>query len=572
MNDGFGDPAFGTGFGSAVGGRGRGLGGGILEDGSAAAAREYIFGSISEEQCQRLARAFEQSRGPDGFVLAEEGRRQLQRTGLPNEMLQNIWHLSDLDRDGRLSLREFVCAMHLADAKRQGQPLPVEVKLEEQVALVRKVERLVSHTTIGFASIPEATKPSRHDDFSTVDTTASDIHLGRQQGRWKHKNRDGSDGFSSALEFDTAGARAESELDLSAFGSRGMGIDGLGALGSQRRAAPIPEDFDAGAARRLGELASVFEVVARLDPAGELRRLCGEVLNERRELEQQLARRRDFEKQLREMRIELDGLHTDRRKVELETVSTQRRISHLQDELAFVDNEVQGAEEDLQMLRDAGGPDLQDSRRGPAPYSSPEDERRDVLSKVRAEREMLQKDQRSIEDIRMKFDDIFKEKLDTQMQQQALLEKQRQTEQDRGLMLTAIEAERGKLSAMCAERLRLWEERSALERELTQTAEEQWLVVGNPAATRAAAVSSATRGVPFAKDFHSAPAESQQQQRQRGIRQEEQPSVIYGSVPTTLDQELSSAFTSGFGASYGAQGAETPSPPLPRADHRGVRN
>merc|ERR1712204_55753 len=101
--------------------------------------------------------------------------------------------------------------------------------------------------------------------------------------------------------------------------------------------------------------------------------------------------------------------------------------------------------------------------------------RRDMVSKMRSERELLQKDQRSIDEIRLRLNGIFKEKLDAQAMQQSLLEKQRQTEQDRGLMLTAIEAERSKLSAMCAERLRLWEERSALEREMTNILQERWL-------------------------------------------------------------------------------------------------
>merc|ERR1719384_937349 len=127
------------------------------------------------------------------------------------------------------------------------------------------------------------------------------------------------------------------------------------------------------------------------------------------------------------------------------------------------------------MLREANGGSLQDHRRGPASYSSAEEERRDIVSKMRAERELLQKDQRSIEEIRYKLNGIFKEKLDAQAMQQSLLEKQRQTEQDRGLMLTAIEAERSKLSAMCAERLRLWEERSALEREMTELDQERLL-------------------------------------------------------------------------------------------------
>ena len=63
---------------------------------------------------------------------AAEGERLLRRTGLQEQQLSGIWDLSDLDRDRRLSLREFVCAMSLAEQVRKGQALPVEVRPGQQ--------------------------------------------------------------------------------------------------------------------------------------------------------------------------------------------------------------------------------------------------------------------------------------------------------------------------------------------------------------------------------------------------------------------------------------------------------
>lgn len=261
----------------------------------------------------------------------------------------------------------------------------------------------------------------------------------------------------------------------------------------------------------LGQLASVFEVTARLDATGELRRISQSVLEERRNLEQHLNRRRDIELKLQESRGQLEALREERRRVETEGSAAQRHGAHLQDELGYVEREVKDAEQDLNTMRESS--DISRlQRQGPAPYSNPEEERRDVLSKVRAEKELLQRDQQAIEDLRLKLEQVFKEKLDAQVLQQALLEKQRQTEQDRGLMLTAIEAERGKLSAMRAERIQMWEERSALEREMTNILQERWLAEHRGPPQRAGRPEKDVRdsmgvpiGVPTEDYFRSAP-------------------------------------------------------------------
>merc|ERR1719296_241816 len=104
-----------------------------------------------------------------------------------------------------------------------------------------------------------------------------------------------------------------------------------------------------------------------------------------------------------------------------------------------------------------------------------------------------------------------------------MLEKQRQTEQDRGLLLTAIEAERGKLIAMRAERIKLGEERNCLEKELTELAQERWLTENQTGIERNRVSGP---GVPYTGQ--SRPSAPDVQQRQRGIRQDEQPPAVVG--------------------------------------------
>jgi len=51
-----------------------------------------------------------------GFVKAETARTLFSRSKLANTTLANIWQLSDDDKDGQLSLQEFMIAMHLINA------------------------------------------------------------------------------------------------------------------------------------------------------------------------------------------------------------------------------------------------------------------------------------------------------------------------------------------------------------------------------------------------------------------------------------------------------------------------
>lgn len=76
-----------------------------------------------------------------GFVPHDVAKVLLEKSDLPRAELLHIWAISDRDGDGRLSLPEFVCAVHLANRRRQGVPLPGVVP-PEVLAGLAKVERL----------------------------------------------------------------------------------------------------------------------------------------------------------------------------------------------------------------------------------------------------------------------------------------------------------------------------------------------------------------------------------------------------------------------------------------------
>ena len=63
-------------------------------------------------------------RGRTGFLAGVQARNILLQSGLPQNVLAQIWALSDIDNDGRLSTEEFILAGHLCEMASKGEPMP----------------------------------------------------------------------------------------------------------------------------------------------------------------------------------------------------------------------------------------------------------------------------------------------------------------------------------------------------------------------------------------------------------------------------------------------------------------
>lgn len=243
------------------------------------------------------------------------------------------------------------------------------------------------------------------------------------------------------------------------------------ALVAARRAAEVAAEREG----QLGQLASVLKKAGQCDESGdELRMLVDRVLQERRELEQQLERRQEFERQKRDSSRAFDEVLVERRRVQEEASADRRHIHYLRQELDFLEAEVLHFENDLDGMHKKG--DLSRELRLRGGDAASEEGRRQILMRVDAERDGLQREDRKVENSRIRLEGIVKLKLRQEELQRELLEKQRHSEQDRGVMLTAIETERGKLSSMRAERLRMREEMADLEREMMDIAQGEWIM------------------------------------------------------------------------------------------------
>lgn len=62
-----------------------------------------------------------------GFVTGAAAKGVLGSSGLPVNQLRPIWDLSDIDKDGKLDLNEFVVAMFLIDMAKKGHAIPTRL-------------------------------------------------------------------------------------------------------------------------------------------------------------------------------------------------------------------------------------------------------------------------------------------------------------------------------------------------------------------------------------------------------------------------------------------------------------
>merc|ERR1712012_1542486 len=67
---------------------------------------------------------YQTDRARTGFLAGNQARHLLLQSGLPQNILAQIWGLSDVDADGKLSTEEFILAGHLCDLALKGEPLP----------------------------------------------------------------------------------------------------------------------------------------------------------------------------------------------------------------------------------------------------------------------------------------------------------------------------------------------------------------------------------------------------------------------------------------------------------------
>lgn len=94
--------------------------------------------SIAHHNKLRYCQQFNQlDKGRIGSLAGIHARNVLAQSQLPNVTLAEIWTLSDVNKDGRLSVEEFCIAMHLIDSVKAGFLLPKSLPPELMPSVLR---------------------------------------------------------------------------------------------------------------------------------------------------------------------------------------------------------------------------------------------------------------------------------------------------------------------------------------------------------------------------------------------------------------------------------------------------
>ena len=99
-----------------------------------------------------------------GFLSGIQARNILLDSKLPQAKLAEIWNLSDVDADGKLTCEKFVLAMHLIDLVKMNQPLPAKLPPD----LIPPSYRRISSGTLSHASSVDDHSPSEVNDLSSI--------------------------------------------------------------------------------------------------------------------------------------------------------------------------------------------------------------------------------------------------------------------------------------------------------------------------------------------------------------------------------------------------------------------
>ncbi|XP_067624035.1 intersectin-1 isoform X2 [Eurosta solidaginis] len=134
-----------------------------------------------------------------GFLTGAQARSILVQSKLPQATLAQIWTLSDLDSDGRLSCDEFILAMFLCDKAMNGEKVPVTLPLDWIPPSFRKSKSRQGSIS-GPGSRTGSTPASRHASVSSQGAVDADPAAGLPQTTFEDKRKENFDKGQAELD------------------------------------------------------------------------------------------------------------------------------------------------------------------------------------------------------------------------------------------------------------------------------------------------------------------------------------------------------------------------------------
>ncbi|XP_055386023.1 intersectin-1 [Condylostylus longicornis] len=154
-----------------------------------------IKGSVKLKYTQVFNTA---DRNRTGYLTGAQARNILVQSKLPQSILAQVWALSDLDSDGKLSCDEFVLAMYLCDRAIAGEKIPIELPIDLIPPTFRKIRS--RHSSI--SKTPQSSLPaSRHASISSQGGISDiDPAAGLPQTSFEDKRKENFDKGQAELE------------------------------------------------------------------------------------------------------------------------------------------------------------------------------------------------------------------------------------------------------------------------------------------------------------------------------------------------------------------------------------
>ncbi|CAD7962335.1 unnamed protein product [Amoebophrya sp. A25] len=438
--------------------------------------------------------------GSSGYLDSNAARSLFAKAGLSQTELAVIWELADQDRDSRLNVKEFCVAMHLiTKCSVEGIPLPLTLPSElSNFSLPASSPAPLPASSISSGVAATSTVQSAREAVQTEQQSSASSSSSGPNARaialssasprlvspvTAPSPRGGTEQAGGASS-STAGVGASAGVFSNYVGSAtsapvsGKGVPMTSSThlqlpvsnGESGTAAkpPLSQDTQGGddnAAQANktggGMLTRAWRAEAKISNQ-DLSRAEIEFLEERAHLELQLRRKRDFERATTKLRHQIEDLQAHQSLKDVERAKLANRLEELDASHEFLRSQVEQVENDVLLLSELHQNNSRENIPPLTPSSNFEEFRSKALQTVRLDREMARLDSQKVEELRVKLKMMDRERKQVTQKTPPLLEKFRQIEQDRSLLMASVDAERSKLLLLREERLKLLTERCEL--------------------------------------------------------------------------------------------------------------
>lgn len=192
-------------------------------------------------------------RSRSGFLSGLQCRDILLQSGLPRNVLAEIWNLSDIDGDGQLTREEFILAMHLTNHVRSGQSLPNELPPDLVPPSYRRT-RSISTTSVHSATSAGSS--------TSASGTTNDEQL--SQGKCSNESVTGLNSFENKRRENFEKGRAELERRRLKMIEQQMSVLAEQLVASKKQVAEAKSKIDSMRSERDTKMGLITSLEAQL--------------------------------------------------------------------------------------------------------------------------------------------------------------------------------------------------------------------------------------------------------------------------------------------------------------------